>query len=177
MKILGSGVTLIYRYRLISFSPVPFFIYRYRLISTSPVPFCIHRYRFILYSPVPLFIHRYRLILYSPVPLFIHRYSFTLSSPVPSIYSPVQFYSIFTGTTFLYSPVLFFIHRYPNFHSSGPGRILFTGPELIIGSILFTGPAFSGSGLTGYAGPIVFYTLVPTQSVYYWSHLLIKTRR
>ena len=109
-----------------------------------------------------------------------------------TIYSPVQFYFIFTGTIylftgtvlfylhryhFLYSPVLFFIHWYLNFHSSGPGRILFTGPELIIGSILFTGPAVSRSGLTGYAGPIVFYTPVPTQSVYYWSHLLIKTRR
>ena len=131
MKILGSGVTLIYRYRLISSSPVPFYF-----IFTGTT----------IYSPVPFY------------------FIFTGTT----IYSPVQFYFIFTGTTylftgtvlfylhryhFLYSPVLFFIHRYLNFHSSGPGRILFTGPELIIGSILFTGPAFSGSGLTGYAGP------------------------
>ena len=58
------------------------------------------------------------------------------------------------------------IHRYLNFYSSGPGHILFTGPVLIISSVLFTGPAFSGSGLTGYTGPIVLYTTVPTQSVF-----------
>ena len=98
------------------------FIYRYRLISTSPVPFCIHWYRFILYSPVPLFIHRYRFILYSPVPLFIHRYSFILSSPVPSIYSPVQFYSILTGT-------IFYIHRY---HFLFTGTLTFIHPDPVV---------------------------------------------
>ena len=55
-------------------------------------------------------------------------------------------------------------HRYLGFYSSGPGPILFTGPVLIIGSVSFTGPAFSGSGLTGYTGPIVLYTTVQTQS-------------
>ena len=94
------------------------------------------------------------------------------------LFSPVQS-TLLTGTIYFihryrfssYSPVSFFVHRYNLFihrylgsYSSGPGPILFTGPVLIIGSILFTGPAFSGSGLTGYTGPVVLYTTVPTQS-------------
>ena len=143
------------------------------------------RYHFNL--PVPPYLIFTGTIFYSPVPFYFIFTGTTIYSPVSfyfiftgtTIYSPVQFYFIFTGTIylftgtvlfylhryhFLYSPVLFFIHRYLNFHSSGPGRILFTGPELIIGSILITGPAFPGSGLTDFTGLIVFYTRVPTQS-------------
>ena len=58
------------------------------------------------------------------------------------------------------------IHRYLGFYPSGPGLILFTGPVLIIGSVLFTGPAFSGSGITGYTGPLIPYTTVTTQSAF-----------
>ena len=58
------------------------------------------------------------------------------------------------------------IHRYFGYYSSGPSPVLFTGPVLIIGSVLLTGPTFSGSDLTGYTGPIVLYTAVPTQSVF-----------
>ena len=127
MKILGSGVNFTYRYRLILFIPVPFLVtgtalfyfYRYHFLFTGTALFYFHRYQFNLYLPEPFFIHWYSFNLYSPVPFFVHRYRFIL-----------------------YPPVLFFIHRYLNFYSFGPGRILFTGPVLIIGSILFTGPTF-----------------------------------
>ena len=133
------------------YSPVPpyflftgtvlFYIHLYYLLFTGTALSYFHRYQFNLYLPEPFFIHWYSFNLYSPVSFFVHRYRFIL-----------------------YPLVFFFIHWYLNFYSFGPGRIWFTGPVLIIGSILFTGPAFSGSGLTGYTGPVVLYTTVPTQS-------------
>ena len=114
------------------------------------------RIRYYFNLPVPLFIHRYRLF-------YIHRYHYLLTGTV-SFYI-YRCHYLFTGT-------IFYFHRY-HFLFTGtalifihpdPVLFLFTGPVLIIGSILFTGPAFSGSGLTGYTGPVVLYTTVPTQS-------------